>query len=175
MASCGPGLETVHESNVRFEHCYRLDMDPRIAPSHRYACWRSWTQNYAYGQTRDRMEYARRRIIALESGDTDRVQVHEMPSRPERIFSEMGPEPERPPTAPAPTSAHAPPPATAPAPLPPPGPPPLPATDDDIPGAECTRNCAAAYRSCQGACRNDTAACTRCREDYRVCMRRCYE
>jgi hypothetical protein len=165
----------MHESNVRFEHCYRLDMDPKIAATHRYKCWSSWSERYAYGQSRDRREYARRRIIALESGDIERINVHHMPNRRERIFSETGPaaEPAGSPAAPAPTSAHAPPPALAPV-----QPPPTattPTTAKDLPGTTCTRACEKTYRTCQAACGDDVDACTKCREDYRSCMRRCYE
>ena len=69
---CGPSVQSIYEGNVRFEHCYRLDIDPHIAPTHREACWREWKQTYTYGQTRDRVEYAERRIRALASGDDRR-------------------------------------------------------------------------------------------------------
>ena len=71
-AACGPSVQSIYEGNVRFEHCYRLDIDPHIAPTHREACWREWKQTYTYGQTRDRVEYAERRIRALAWGDDRR-------------------------------------------------------------------------------------------------------
>ena len=171
---CGAGLEAVHESDVRFEHCYRLDMDSAAAPSHRLHCWRDWTRLYAYGQPRHRIEYVRRRMIALESGDMRLVTVHTGPSRRQRIFAETGGAPQPaggPIAAPAPTSAHKPPPATAPAatvaPPPPAGPP--------APGSACATNCDKAWNTCASECGADAERCATCREDYRGCMRRCYE
>jgi hypothetical protein len=116
----------MHESNLRFEHCYRLDMDPKIAPSHREHCWRDWTETYAYGQVLDRIEYARRRIVALESGSTELLTIHSSGPEPGRVFAEVGASADAPMAAPAPTSVTAPPPKTEPvapaAPLPgPPG------------------------------------------------------
>lgn len=174
-AACGPSLETIHESNVRFEHCYRLDMDPRIASSHRELCWRDWTVTYAYGQSRDRIEYARRRIIALESGDTALLSIDTRPVARKRVFSVIGEAaPEAAPmAAPAPTSAHAPPPRTAteaseetPAPQPPPA---------AMPGQGCAGNCAHEFGKCGPSCVSESDECTACREAYRDCMRRCYE
>jgi hypothetical protein len=86
----------IHESSVRFEHCYRLDMDTAIAASHRLHCWRDWTHTYAEGQSQDRVEYARRRIIALESGDNRLVTIHTAPRPQARLFSFVEPEPGRP-------------------------------------------------------------------------------
>lgn len=178
MVACGPALESMHESNIRFEHCYRLDMDLQIAPSHREHCWRDWLRTYAYGQPRDRIEYARRRIITLESGDTRRVTIYTSPEPRKRVFAEMGGEPESAPAAaPAPTSAHAPPPSVAPqaAPRKPeakaepssePG--------EPLPGEGCGAACQKSYDECQKGCDSEMG-CPPCREDYRECMRRCFE
>src|SRR5687768_4415792 len=38
--ACGPSVQSIHEGSVRFEHCYRLDLDLDIAPGHREACWK---------------------------------------------------------------------------------------------------------------------------------------
>src|SRR6201999_1115867 len=102
---CGPGLEAMHESTLRFEHCYRLDMDAKIAPPHREHCWRDWTETYAGGQPLDRVEYARRRIFQLESGDTKLLTFEATPQPERRVFEEIPqPGPEAPMAAPAPTS-----------------------------------------------------------------------
>lgn len=63
---------------MRFAHCDRLDLDRHIAPSHRLHCWREWRRVYTYGQTRDRVDYAQRRIAVLVSGDTS--QPYGLPS-----------------------------------------------------------------------------------------------
>lgn len=178
MAACGAGLESMHESDFRFEHCYRLDMDTKIAPSHRYHCWVDWTQTYAYGQSRDRVEYARRRILTLEAGDASLVTVYGTPTRRERVFSVVGgPEPENAPmAAPAPTSTSKPPPATAPEMPPAAGTAPSSASSaerPERPGAACANECETLWKTCQDACGNPDA-CTGCREDYRNCMERCF-
>jgi len=71
LAACGPSFEVLAEGDLRFVHCDRLDLDPNIAPSHRLHCWREWRRMYTYGQTRDRVEYAQRRIAEVVSGDTE--------------------------------------------------------------------------------------------------------
>jgi hypothetical protein len=68
--ACGPSFEAIQEGDLRFAHCDRLDLDPNIAPSHRLHCWREWRRVYTYAQTRDRVEYAQRRIAEVVSGDT---------------------------------------------------------------------------------------------------------
>lgn len=67
--ACGPSVQLIYEGNLRFEHCYRLDLDEHIALSHRLMCWSEWAKYYAKGQTRDRVDYAKRRIDALRGGD----------------------------------------------------------------------------------------------------------
>lgn len=71
VSACGPSFEVLAEGDLRFVHCDRLDLDPKIAPSHRLHCWREWRRMYTYGQTRDRVEYAQRRIAEVVSGDTN--------------------------------------------------------------------------------------------------------
>lgn len=192
-AACGPSVQSIYEGNVRFEHCYRLDIDPHIAPTHREACWREWKQTYTYGQTRDRVEYAERRIRALASGD-DRRPV--LDAKPDSLHRKQDVAPS---DAPIPTSLHAPPPPTAPA---------KPEADAGLPDAslesdeepdrphgECTNHCEDGWDSCADSCappahapdggkpdqkaRKAEAArkkaCKTCRADYRTCMRRCFK
>jgi len=177
---CGPSVQSIHEGNVRFEHCYRLDMDQSIAPTHRLTCWQQWTKTYAYGQPRDKIEYARRRTRFLAAGN----------SGPSRLdLSEKtkgGATTESPAGAPAPTSAHAPPPPTAakhdPAAS-------TPAASDggadvgppaDLPTppfAECFDTCRDTWRTCQSPCSppeaTPDASCPDCKSDYRACLQRC--
>src|SRR5262245_45538284 len=63
--ACGPSLTTVHEGTIRFEHCYRLDLETSATATQRRACWGLWLESYTYGQSRDRIEYARRRLNAI--------------------------------------------------------------------------------------------------------------
>lgn len=172
--ACGPGLESVHESNFRFEHCYRLDMDARIAPSHREMCWRDWTAAYGSDLPLDHIEYARRRIAALESGDTRLVSIRQHAPTEGRVFEEIGPS-DAPMAAPAPTSAHEPPPRTEPAPQAPVAAPAPIEGASARPGAACTSECDKPLAACSKACEEKHADCAPCREDYRRCMRRCFE
>ena len=69
-AGCGASYQRVYEGDVRFEHCYRLDADPRASQNLRQQCWTDWAGTNTDGQTRDRVEYAAARQRALASGDT---------------------------------------------------------------------------------------------------------
>jgi hypothetical protein len=172
---CGPSVAAVYEGKVRFEHCYRLDLDPNISLTHREACWREWTERYTYGQTGDRLDYARRRIRTLASGD---------PRRPEMI-SEDASAPNVVAEAPVPTSVHAPPPPLATPVLVPvvdAGAEPDASTESALeagpapPGAACTPGCEKAWRACYARCNPDSgkkSTCGACKADYSVCLQRC--
>lgn len=168
-------MQSIHEGSVRFEHCYRLDLDLDIAPGHREACWKEWLASYTYGQSADRIDYARRRVRALTSGDTSRPELN--------IASDRRPE-ERPfyLVVPNPTSLHAPPAPIAPrvvgdggAPTPPASAA-APAELPPAPGDECANACRSAHQSCVLACGDAgmSATCKSCDPDYRACMRRCF-
>ncbi len=172
-AACGPSVGTIYEGNIRFEHCYRLDMDPKIAETHRAACWREWTDRYTYGQTRDRLEYARRRIAAIDAGEAGHPSLH--------VESTDGGTPQPLSQAPMPTSLNAPPPPTLPT-AAPPGP-----TDagadaregspPEPPGADCAADCRDTWQSCRSDCEPDAGPkqprCKGCDADYRRCVQRC--
>ncbi|MFZ5895789.1 MAG: hypothetical protein ACOY0T_32330 [Myxococcota bacterium] len=171
-SSCGPSVQSIYEGDVRFEHCYRLDLDLNIAPSHREACWKQWLTSYTYGQPRDRIEYARRRVRAFGSGDVTRPSLDSgTQARSERRQFYL--------VVPEPTSAHASPPplatvippsdsAAPPAPEPP-----------RAPAATCAAACDSSWRSCETACAPDggasETACKSCVPDYKRCMKRCFE
>lgn len=193
-AGCGPSVQTIYEGNVRFEHCYRLDIDPTIAPTHREACWKEWKQLYTYGQTRDRVEYAERRIRALASGDDRRPTLDTNPA------TVLAKRPVAPSEAPIPTSLHAPPPPTAPVARKPDAGQPDASLNDDVevepPQDECSGNCSDAWDRCSKSCSpaappdggkagkpaakakkaeaSKRKKCKTCRADYRKCMRRCF-
>src|SRR5450432_224266 len=105
-SACGPSVQSIYEGNVRFEHCYRLDLEVDAAPTHRQACWKEWLGVYTYGQPRDRIEYARRRARAFASGDVDcpKLDIGDSKQAEARQFYLV---------VPAPTSVHAPPPPIA--------------------------------------------------------------
>lgn len=170
--SCGPSVQSIYEGDVRFEHCYRLDLDLNIAASHREACWKQWMSLYTYGQPRDRIEYARRRLRAFSNGDFSRPTLNTGSNRPARREYYL--------VVPEPTSAHAPPPPVlTPVYGPDAGVPVVPAANPTAPGTACATGCYSSFNSCKAACGPDggvsEAACKSCEPDYRQCMRRCYE
>jgi hypothetical protein len=101
----------MYESQIRFEHCYRLDLDPTIAHSHRKACWEEWLLRYQQDQTRDRLEYAKRRADSLASGDHRTLTLDLTLPADAGVVAAPG-EP-----ASIPTNVHAPPPARMPVPV----------------------------------------------------------
>jgi hypothetical protein len=170
---CGPSVQSIYEGNVRFEHCYRLDLELDVATGHRQACWKTWLERYTYGQSRDRLEYARRRVRAFAAGDTDRPVLNIGGTDPEQESRQFYL------VVPAPTSVHAsPPPIATRVNLP--GEAPAPSakpTSKPTPGEDCSGACRAAFSSCSDACESDpkSTACKSCDPDYKKCMQRCFE
>lgn len=170
LLACGPSVQSIYEGNVRFEHCYRLDLDLDIAPTHREACWRQWVKAYTYAQPRDRIEYSRRRIRAFAAGDLSRPVLHlDTPRRAEDRQFYL--------SVPSPVSPHAPPPPIA-----TPSPKAVAVTAAEggaAPGAGCASSCSGAWNSCKAACSPESSAsevvCASCEPDYKACMKRCFE
>jgi len=181
VASCGPSMQSIYEGDVRFEHCYRLDLEQDVAITHRRACWTTWLDRYTYGQSRDKLEYARRRVRAFSSGDTDRPQLRLGESGQQRDARQFYL------VVPAPTSVHAPPPPIATrvnAVEPPPSASAAPAASGSAaagaklaPGETCASECHSAFSSCNQACDPvaKSTACKSCDPDYKKCMQRCFE
>ncbi len=177
LCTCGPSVQTIYEGNVRFEHCYRLDLDNTKAPSHRHACWRSWLQLYTYAQPRDRIEYARRRVRSIEAGDADRpvlaLNKERDPNDRQWYVS-----------APGPINAHAPPPAMAigwdkPDAAPERAAKEVPDAGPPVPEQECTANCRTDWQTCLDGCAAPDGSvggksCNPCEPNYLSCMRRCF-
>jgi hypothetical protein len=170
-SGCGPSVQSIYEGSVRFEHCYRLDLEQDVATTHRQACWTSWLDGYTYGQSRDRLEYARRRVRAFATGDVDRpvLRVGQAGEDTRQFYL----------VVPSPTSVHASPPPIATRthvieeqPLPAPTPSAKPAPADD-----CAAACKAAFSSCNQACdpAAQAPACKSCDPDYKLCMQRCFD
>jgi len=186
IGACGPSVQSIYEGNVRFEHCYRLDLEVDTAPTHRRACWTEWLAMYTYGQPRDRIEYARRRVHAFNSGDTDHptLDIGDEKKAEARQFYLV---------VPAPTSVHAPPPPiatrwegdagvspTAPT---------VPtaqaaetteqAASPRAPQDKCSTACREPFAKCSAPCDPDAGkpgpACKICDADYKTCMKRCFQ
>lgn len=68
--ACGASINAVYEGDVRFEHCMALDERGDVKSTIRKSCWGEWVKYYTFGQTRDRVDYARLREKHL-SGSSD--------------------------------------------------------------------------------------------------------
>ncbi len=197
--ACGPSFQAIYEGDQRFEHCYAVDDNPTAALADKGKCWRDWMQNYTYGQTRDRVEYAavRQRALSRVAMPTDEAM---MAAAPGQIVSRNV-------ATPAPTSAFAPPPKTldeaagraaTPAPsqavaLPAPAPAPsvvflAPAASPEAgapaaaaqpppPAAGCQDECRRGWQSCGARAGDapDAKSETPCAKSYRACMRGCFK
>ena len=184
VPGCGASYQAVYEGEVRFEHCYRLDLESNMPMTQRRECWREWTAFYTYGQSRDRIEFASRRLRELSdqignpasaSLQTDSGAL----SIPPAVV------------APAPTSWYEAPPAITAAAHPDAGhpdaaPPPRPVASEDPfefdpalapPGQLCMLLCGKTWHKCVNACPSDKPkACkTTCDIRFRGCVPRCLQ
>jgi len=161
-ASCGPSFEAIQEGDLRFAHCDRLDLDPNIAASHRLHCWREWRRVYTYGQTRDRVEYAQRRIAEVLSGD---------PDPPFMLPDGSGVRsPSDQPSAPSP--ALSPPPPIVPLSAAEPDP----SRDGDPVGLTttgCRSRCEATRAGCAPGCESQPTGCHDCESSFHACLGNC--
>jgi hypothetical protein len=199
-SACGPSFQAIYEGNARFEHCYALEENPQAPMKEKGDCWRDWSEHYTYGQTRDRIQYAIARYVALsqtENVPTDEAMMNAAPGVTPRISNI---------TAPAPTNAFAPPPkvlgegdATVRPPLRPSerpqvitnvfpqdgGAAPAPVrTFPPPPGQECGDRCHSDFDGCSRSCGADAGAngndggakrCGDCEKTYKKCMRACFK
>ena len=185
----------MHEGSVRFEHCYRLDLDPEVVSTHREACWKGWLTSFTYGQPRDRIDYARTRLSELQKGDPSPPLLRTGGERrPEQRQFYL--------VVPAPTSVHAPPPPVAtvwredagagdvasdagsPE-----------NTNTAPPASTCADDCRSAWEACSAQCQTDAGAgdggasdasvgdagvshagteCAPCTKPYLACMKKCF-
>ena len=184
----------IYEGNVRFEHCYRLDLDPSIAPSHRRACWQDWLARHTYGQSSDRLTHAQQRQEALNRGDQATLPLLGDAGVQQRQVSAPMPMPSNihsaPPPKAAESTATAAPPASASA-----------ATKMPPPESDCVDECRAQWEVCSPICLEASAAlaaskkthqslvvsdagvptqknlkesCAVCTSTFKACVRRCF-
>jgi hypothetical protein len=179
VGACGPSFQTIYENDARFEHCYALDDSATASLDQKSRCWKDWKEHHTYGQTRDRVEYAQSRSVALSSADvpTDEAMMHAAPG-------EVGEHQQL--TAPTPTNAFAPPEAMAAddggvRASPPPtitafvAPPPPPVVDAGASttqvrprAAVCTDDCTRSFQECKAS--RDAGACD---DGYDRCVVNC--
>jgi hypothetical protein len=170
LSACGASIHALYEGDVRFEHCMSLDDTGEVKPKIRTACWDEWLKFYTFGQTRDRIEYAKLRMRQLRNGVDDR--------RPDLLANQSHPTE----AVPEPTSALAPPPmmlvvdAGPAAPVKPP--------DDSSkpPRSECSTRCDDDWSKCKKECvtpicnqHSCISKCEKsCQDEHAICMRSCF-
>lgn len=59
----------VHDGDTYFERCYGADFDERYPQAQKEACWQAWLAHYTKHQPAHRVDYALRRIEALQNGE----------------------------------------------------------------------------------------------------------
>lgn len=59
----------MHDGDLYFERCYGADFDRRVDPTKKEACWQAWLGHYTRHQPAHRVDYAMRRIEALQAGE----------------------------------------------------------------------------------------------------------
>jgi len=170
LTACGASIHALYEGDVRFEHCMSLDDTQEVKPTIRTACWDEWLKFYTFGQTRDRIEYAKVRMRQLRNGD-DR-------GTPELLASHSHPTE----AVPEPTTALAPPPMMLVVDAGPSEAEKEPNDSTKPPGAECSSGCETAWVKCKKEC--VTPVCNRqtciskceatCKEEHATCMRNCF-
>jgi hypothetical protein len=176
---CGASYQAVYEGEVRFEHCYRLDLESNVPLTQRRECWREWTQFYTYGQSRDRIEFAMKRLRE----HNERIRS---PSGSPAVSDAGSYQPPPAVVAPAPTSPFEAPPSIQARPdagpeASTPDAKPVP-TEDPLefdpahapPGQTCMLLCGKSWHKCADACAPDKKPCkTTCDIRFRSCVARC--
>lgn len=159
--ACGPSMRTLVESDMRFEHCYRIDDDPSVAPDDKRGCWSQWQAQFARGQDQNRVQYARRRLQVL-GGAAPSPSASTEPT----VVPTALPQPSA--ATPAPYSPYAPPPPIASL-----HPAPLPASVGMVVAAACADGCGRAWRACALPCGPSTECLGACQEGFRGCVKAC--
>lgn len=59
----------VHAGDRYFEQCYGADFSPSVEPLKKEACWQAWLAHYTRYQPAHRIDYAMRRVEALQGGE----------------------------------------------------------------------------------------------------------
>jgi hypothetical protein len=169
-AACGPSMRNVVESDMRFEHCYRIDDDPKASLEHKRSCWSKWTVQYAVGSDRAREHYARQRLSVLDGALASGPEAPSAAGAPAPSFAAPSaaatqPAPDAPPRSVAPTSPYAPPPAVI-----------APKPGGALAAASpvCVEICNKSWRSCAAPCSIGVSSClATCDESFRGCVKAC--
>jgi hypothetical protein len=146
VAGCGPSLKTLVESDMRFEHCYRIDEDTRVPIDQKRACWSDWNKRYSRGQDRSRIAYAKDRMAVLNGAAV-------MVAPPASAAA-----------CPTPSSPYAPPPQMA-----------VKEPEASPPSSQaCNDACTKAWKTCVSPCGKGAECFSQCDASFKGCMKACF-
>ena len=197
---CGASYQVVYDGEVQFERCFRLDEDDSFNDQQRLQCWRSWSRDYVYGQTRDRVEYALRRQRELTSTTSNTGQASQENATTQPFTSSpraqapiiQAPQPVNALTAPPSVQENllAAPPTTESQPrttrsTPPPAVPPTTTSTPknstlQLPASgkvqQCVVECLTVWQRCSGLCepRHSTSCTSECNASHQTCTAGCF-
>ena len=163
LAGCGINMRYVVESDMRFEHCYRLDEDGRTPLDQKRACWREWTATYQKGQDRSRIAYATERLRVLDAASPGAPVVATESTAGAStaiVLASTG-------SGTVPLSPYAPPPAIATTGA-------VNAVNESPAWQTCSEACSKTWKACAPACGGQMPCVNGCEERYRVCMKTCF-
>jgi len=145
----------VMESDMRFEHCYRIDEDPRYPLYAKRTCWWDWHEHYERGQDANRITYVAERLRVLDTAAAGGATV----ATPTIAAATST-------ACPIPTSPYAP-------------PPPVVTSGMSIgvnagsPVVTCGDGCNRDWKTCSPTCNSDGACLGLCDDKLRACMKAC--
>ncbi|MGZ3422312.1 MAG: hypothetical protein ACXVEE_30865 [Polyangiales bacterium] len=155
VIGCGPSFKTLVESDMRFEHCYRIDEDARVPLEQKRACWGDWNARYSRGQDRARVSYAKDRLAVLNGA------------------AAVAPPPPTAVACPTPSSPYAPPPQMGgKEPNKDPG---DAAAANGLPSSQaCSDACTKAWKVCISPCGKGAECFSQCDTSFKGCMKACF-
>lgn len=155
LACGGVSVRYVVESDMRFEHCYRIDEDPRVSVDDKRACWTDWREKYQRGQDPNRITYVAERLRVLDVSAAKGT-----PSTPTVAAATAA-------GCPLPNSPYAP-------------PPPVATSGVSVgmnaapPDVTCSDTCNHDWKSCGPTCSGDLDCLGKCDGKLRTCMKGCF-
>jgi hypothetical protein len=158
LGACGSvSVRYVVESDMRFEHCYRIDEDPRVSVGDKRACWTDWREKYQRGQDPNRIGYVAERLRVL-----DATTAKNGASSTPNVAAAATPV-----GCPPPNSPYAPPPPVATSGM-------TIGVNAPPPDVTCSDACNRDWKTCSPGCTGDVDCLGKCDGKLRVCMKACY-
>ena len=153
VACGGVSVRYVVESDMRFEHCYRIDEDPSVPVGDKRACWTDWRQKYERGQDPNRITYVAERLRVL-----DQTSPNGSPNVA-AANTAVG--------CPLPNSPYAPPPPVATSGV-------AIGVNAPPPDVGCSDTCNRDWKTCSPTCSGDIDCLGKCDGKLRTCMKGCF-